>query len=80
MMLDLKSGFWQIKVEASSCQKTVFGTHHSLCEFCVMPFGVKNVPTIIQHLMQNVLRELKSANEIKYVDVYLDDIIIFVKP
>ena len=42
-----------------------------------MPFGVKNAPAVFQCLMQNVLRELKSANEKEFVDVYLDDIIIF---
>lgn len=52
-------------------------TYQGLYEFCVMPFGVKNAPTVFQHLIQNVLQELKSANEKEYVDVYLDDIIIF---
>ena len=58
--LDLKSGYWQIKVDASSQKKTAFVTHHGLYEFCVMPFGVKNVPTVFQCLMQNILSNVKG--------------------
>ena len=37
----------------------------------------KNAPAVFQHLMQNVLRDLKSVNEKNFVDVCLNDIIIF---
>ena len=39
--LDLKSGYWQIKVDAKRQEKTAFVTHRGLYKFCVMPFGVK---------------------------------------
>ena len=51
--------------------------HHGLYEFCVMPFGVKNAPAVFQCLMQKVLSNLKGDADKEFVDVYLDDIIIF---
>ena len=39
--LDLKSDYWQIKVDAKSQEKTALVTHQGLYEFRVMPFGVK---------------------------------------
>ena len=39
--LDLASGFWQVKMDAESQEKTAFVTHS---EFKVMPFGLCNSP------------------------------------
>ena len=77
--LDLKSGYWQIKMDVTSQEKTAFVTHRGLYEFRVMPFGVKNAPAVFQRLMQNVLMDLRTDDEQEFVDVYLDDIIIFSK-
>ena len=75
--LDLKSGYWQIKMDSSSQEKTAFATHRRLYEFCVLPFGVKNAAAVFQRLMQNVLSNLNVDTDKESVDVYLDDIIIF---
>ena len=75
--LDLKSGYWQIKVHADSQEKTAFITHQGLFEFRVMPFGVTNAPAVFQRLMQRVLAELQSKASVKFVSVYLDDVIVF---
>ena len=53
-ILYVKSGYWQIKVDTTSQEKTAFVTHRGLYEFNVMPFGVKNAPAVFQHLMQSV--------------------------
>ena len=42
--LDLASGYWQIKVNTNSQEKTAFATHQGSFKFRVMPFGVMNTP------------------------------------
>jgi len=48
--LDLKSRYWQIKVDPSCQEKTAFITHQGLFEFRVTPFGEMNAPAVFQHL------------------------------
>ena len=76
-MLDLKSGYWQIKVHPSSQEKTAFTTHQGLFEFRVLPFGLMNAPAAFQRLMQQVLMGLNTESATDYVAVYLEDILIF---
>ena len=72
--LYLKSGFWQIKMDESSKQYTVFTVGNLGFFRCdCMPFGLCNTPAMFQRLMQNCLRELNLT----YCLIYLDDIDIF---
>ena len=61
--LDLAAGYWQIRVQPNSQEKTAFITHHSLYEFKLMPFGVMNAPAVFQRLMQKVLARLLMGPE-----------------
>lgn len=72
-ILDLKSGFHQIKVDPTDRQKTAFSTDKGHFEFIRMPFGLKNAPATFQRVMNTILKELIG----KCCLVYLDDIIIF---
>ena len=77
--LDLKSGYWQIRVHPDSQEKTAFVTHQGLYEFSVMPFGLMNAPAVFQRLMQQVVMGLNPEAGPDYVAVYLDDILVFSK-
>ena len=75
--LDLASGYWQIRVDKPSREKTAFITHHGLFEFCVMPFGLTNAPAVFQWLMQKVLSDLKTDDGRDFAEVSIDDVLIF---
>ena len=57
--MDLKSGFWQVKMDEESRQYTAFTVGSmGIYEFLRMPYGLCNAPAMFQHLMQNCLGEL----------------------
>ena len=74
--MDLKSGFWQVKMSEESQQYTAFTVGSlGVYEFLRMPYGLCNVPATFQRLMQNCLGELNLT----YALIYLDDIIVYSK-
>ena len=74
LYLDLKSEFWQIKMEKAWKQYTTITVYNLGFFKCqCMPFGLCNVLATFQRLMQNCLSELNLI----YCLIYLDDIIIF---
>jgi len=75
--LDLVSGYWQIQADKESVEKTAFIMHQGLFEFHVMPFGLTNAPAVFQRLMQQVLSNLKTDDGRDFVEVYIDDVLIF---
>lgn len=75
--LDLAAGYWQIRMAADSREKTAFVTHRGLYEFMVMPFGLTNAPAAFQRLMQQILLPLNPSDDPEFVNVYIDDVIVF---
>ena len=73
--LDLKAGYWQIKVDPRSVDKTAFRCHRGLFEFLRMPFGLCDAPAVFQRTMDKILAGLTGH----CVMVYLDDIVIYRK-
>ena len=74
--LDLKSRFWQIKMDESSKQYTAFTIGNlGFFECDCMPFRLCNATATFQQLMQNCLEELNLI----YCLIYLDDIVIFLQ-
>ena len=72
--LDLKSGFWQIKMDKSSKQYTAFTTDNlGFFECDHIPFGLCNAPVTFQQMMQNCQGELNLI----YCLIYLNNIVIF---
>ena len=70
--LDLKSGYWQVKMDPKDKEKVAFTCHRGLFQFLTMPFGVLNGPSKFQELMTIVLQDCTD-----FAIAYLDDIIIF---
>jgi len=72
-VVDLASGFHQIKMHPDDSPKTAFSTPHRHNKFDHMPFGFQNAPATFQRLMDLVLTGMQG-NEIF---VYLDDIVLY---
>ena len=69
--LDLCSGYYHIGLTEEAKLKTAFVTSHGKWHFSMVPFGLAQVPSYFQQLMNQVLQGLDFAI------AYLDDIVIF---
>ena len=69
-IIDLKSGFNQIKVAEKDRKKTAFTWKQRVYSFNGAPFGAKNIPQDFQRIMDRVFVDLD------YVIPYIDDIIV----
>ncbi|WAK97196.1 polyprotein [Fatsia badnavirus 1] len=70
---DLKSGFHQVAMDENSIPYTAFTIPGlGLYEWLVMPFGLKNAPSIFQRKMDNCFKGTEA-----FIAVYIDDILVF---
>lgn len=71
--LDLRSGYHKIRMDPEDAEKTAFTFRRGHYHFERMPFGLTNAPATFQRLMDEFLEGLEE----NYVQVYMDDIIVF---
>ncbi|UYV80953.1 K02A2.6-like, partial [Cordylochernes scorpioides] len=68
--LDLKKGYWQIKVAPNSQRYFTFSTPWGRYMFLRVPFGIKTAPEIFQKIMADLLQDLEGTEN------SMDDILI----
>ena len=71
--VDLKSGYWQVRMREEDKAKTAFAVPWGLYEFNVLPFGLKGGPGMFMRLMQQVLGDTQG----RYCQCYIDDVVIY---
>jgi hypothetical protein len=49
--IDLRSGYYQMRIKRQDVPKTAFRTLYGHFEFLVLPFGLTNPPTLFMDLM-----------------------------
>jgi len=73
--LDLRSAYNLIRIKEGHEYLTAFRTPLGHFEYLVMPFGLRNAPSVFQRFIHDILNDCIGI----FVRVYLDDIIIYSK-
>src|SRR6185312_13490537 len=73
--IDLRSGYFPLKIKESDIPKIAFATRYRQFEFTVMSFGLTNAPAYFMNLMNKVFMDELD----KFVVVFIDDILIYFK-
>eukprot|EP00918_Siedleckia_nematoides_P021054 GHVU01045154.1.p1 GENE.GHVU01045154.1~~GHVU01045154.1.p1 ORF type:complete len:1425 (+),score=108.03 GHVU01045154.1:1406-5680(+) len=72
-VVDMKSGFHQMKMAEASKDYTAFITPFGLFVALVMMFGLKNAPKSFQRMVDRIFHDLRFRG----VGAYMDDVVIY---
>lgn len=69
-VIDMKDGFWQIKIDKESSDLCTFNTPFGRWKFLRLPFGICSAPELFQK------KNVELFGDIPNVEIYFDDMII----
>jgi hypothetical protein len=69
--IDLRLGYYQLRIRPSDIAKTAFTTRYELYEYTEMSFGLTNAPAYFMYLMNKVFMEYLN----RFVVVFINDIL-----
>jgi hypothetical protein len=71
--INLRLGYYQLKIRGCDIPKTAFILRYSLYEYMVISFELTNASTYFMYLMNKVFMEYLD----KFVVVFIDDILVY---
>ena len=71
--LDLRSGYYQIRINPADVHKTAFRCRFGHYEWNVLPFGLTNAPSFFMRMMTEALHPMLDSS----VVCFLDDILVY---
>ena len=71
LVLDMKSGFWHVRLDERSCMLTTMGTPFGRFRWKRLPFGIVPAPEVFQQRLDEVLMGKDR------VQVIVDDILVY---